>query len=338
MRTGKDNFQQPNTMDTTTTTNTQAAKVKPFNEQLHARLLAVKVQHGWTLTDLQKMLGNSPAAISKYLNGKPEGDVKALEAKLEDLVINAELRAQMPEEDKRLFHTLVVKQISNTCDIAKRNAMMGMVIGEPGLGKSCALKMYADADPWAIRLELNTVTGGGTPTAMVRAFWRRINTASFAPKEQSKGEWLLDRFTGTGRLLIIDNAHLLSEKGLEWVLGFHDGTGCPVVLVGNSELATTMRKVQRGPSRIGVTTKCDLKRTTAEVAKAYLEKTWPEAVADLAGLAAEVVERPGALRALRQVVSVAKGWYADGKRGAGTFEDAFRMALAKQVVDYKLAA
>lgn len=314
------------------------SKGKAYDAELRERFIAAKEAQQWSLKDLKRMLGNSEAAFSKYLTGKPEGDVKALEAKIADLVLNAELRAQMPAEDVALFQTLVVRQIGNACDTCKKLGFMGMVIGDPGLGKTSAIKIYVGQDPMAISLTLNTVTGGGTPSALVRAFWRRINVGNYSPKDQTKGEFLLERFTGTRRLLIIDNAHLLSEKGLEWVLGFNDETGCPVVLVGNDELKRTMQKVQRGPSRIGVNTTCDLKKTKAEVVKNYLSLHWPEAVGDVAGLANEVMDRPGKLRALRQVVALAKSWWLDRAQGVGSMEEAFRMAMAKQVVNYKLAA
>ena len=47
---------------------------------------------------------------------------------------------------------------------------------------------------------------------------------------------LIEKLVGTGRPLIIDEAHQLSPTGLELVRDLHDETGCPVILAGTLNL------------------------------------------------------------------------------------------------------
>ena len=309
---------------------------QPFNPALRDRFNEFCNSKNFSLRDLTTCMGGSAAAFSKYRNGKPEGDVAALEVKIEDFLKAQEAREVAPPSEQELFETVVVKQVHNVCDLAKRHSMIGMVVGEPGLGKSCAIDLYKKGDSLCIPIELNTVLGGGTPSALVRAFFRQVQTSSYSRVASTKGEWLVERFSNSGRLIIIDNAHLLSQNGLEWLLGFHDATGCPVVLVGNSELKITMRKVQRGPSRVGVAHECTLKKTLATVAEAYLSRAWPDAGEEVLALATGVLERPGRLRTLRHITRVARGWM--GMKNMGSAADAFRAAMNRQIEDYKLAA
>jgi len=318
------------------------AAAKPYNTELHARFVKAKDAHGedWSYARLASMLGGkgfSTSALSKYYSGKPEGNVEKLEKQIGALLTNDELRQQAPPEQGQLFETPVARQLLNVCELASKHRFIRAGIGRPGIGKTRATELYLQNNPTALSIELNMVTGLGTPKTLERQFFQHIVVLDYDRRTEKPGEYLIKHFSGMNRMIILDNAHLLTRLGLEWVLGFHDATQCPVVLIGNNELKTTLEQVQRAPSRIGAPveftldpkrgTGCALK-SSRDVAAHYLKLNWPAAAQSLTGAATEIVESIGCVRALAHVVAIARDWQNTRKLNA---TEAFTAAALKQV-------
>jgi len=316
--------------------------VKPHTEVIHARLKEFKERTGASLADLEKSTQVSRSILSQYLNGKAVGDVARHEALIADFLKQEEMRGAAAATDEgELFPTFVSTRIKNICTRTQTRGCLAAIHGEPGIGKSCGIALYQRDDRVSISFELNVVAGGGTCSALVRHFFREVDTGSFYKHDQTKGEWILERFQDSKRLVIIDNAHLLTKAGLEWVLGFHDETHCPVVLVGNVELKGTMRLVRRAQSRFGILEELNAidrmgKSKFAKPVQEFLSKRWPEAAEVLFRPALELVEGSGAMRALRIAVGFAQDLLS-GKE-APTALDAFSIAVSKMPTKARLNA
>ena len=207
---------------------------------------------------------------------------------------------------REFFKWEVTRKIFNVAALCKKHGFMGSVIGEPGLGKSTALKLYTAEDTMAVPVELFKPLGGGTPSGITRRIMAMCDTRSYDAKTQTRGEWIVKHFEGTGRLLIIDNAHELTQAGLEWVLGFHDSTRCPVLLIGNVELERTIHLVRRAPSRIGVHRDLRAKDELEKAAADLLRIHWPEAP-ELMPHIKRLIMEPGMLRTVRHALRTARG-------------------------------
>lgn len=325
-----------------------AGIVKNYTPDLHNRFMEAKGRNGdaWSLRNLARLLDSSEAAVSKYCNKKPEGDVAKLERYVEALLVNDHLHQTAPPVDGELFETPVVRQLGNLCKLALKHRFIRAFIGDPGMGKSCARTLYMLSDPMAVHMELNRVKMGGRVVALERVFLKHCTMQNWDKRAEPVGEYILRNFREMQRLVLLDNAHLLSRQGLEWVLGFHDETQCPIILIGNSELKYTLELVQRAPSRVGAPIEARLQnsrdgacalKTPRDVARRFLEINWSIAADELTDVAAEVISSFGSLRSLRHITVMAKDWNQSNARGCETPLKAFEAARNKQIPKTRLS-
>lgn len=307
-----------------------------------------------TLTQFHLWAGVSKSAISAWIGGKYGANPAILERKMADTMkrfddpILSPLRR--PEQEKAKadawFTNNVVRRVHNTLDLSVRHRHLCGIISEVGLGKTIALRMYVREHPTYQLIELNRAMGGGSPSGIADAFFRAIDGTRYRRNERSKGTWLCDHFAPGDRLVVIDNAEMLSRRGVEWVLDFYNHTGCPMALVGNDELVATIRQVKRAVSRVLPLVELDFTpdkqgkhRATEYVDKSiglFLTAHWPAAGkhAGVIRLCETILTHPGRLRALSKLTDIAKGWVSDGS--VKDPEQALRDAMSRSAVDYKL--
>lgn len=318
-------------------------QVKPYDEALLAELRSVMKPvseggTGFSQSQLSKFTGISAGLLSKYMNEKPVGDVARQEAAIGDFLKTlSNPEALRGNEAEELFETPITNRIWKICDETKTQGFIGAVMGDPGIGKTCGAQLYKegtpeeDGDRLSVFFPLSAARGGGTRDALVSAFFRNVDTRHFKGTKRAKEDWLINRFAESRRLIIMDNAHLLSTRGLEWVLGFQDETQCGFVLISNDDLKKTMRQVQRAPSRIGIFE--ELKTTKNgrtifdEAVEEYLERHWPEACKEVRKAALDLVQSLGAMRSLRIAVNRAHSLL--GKKNFDSPLKAFQAAVAK---------
>lgn len=309
---------------------------KTQNEDLRARLQAYMEKNNLKLNELAKELDSTPSPISKYLNKKPEGDVEKLEGKIEDVLKNSERRR---ESRNSIFPTAVTRQIAGTFETIRETNDVGLVFGPAGIGKTCACDFYAMTHPVAVLVSASQMTAAGH--ALQRAVFNAVSSSSWSGNT-ARADWLVEKFTGSNRLLIIDNAQRLSLSGLQWFFDFLDATGCPGALVGNPEVLQAIRKSDQQFSRIGLKTEikpesvkaAEIKRVTA----ALIAQLLPESGEDLLAVAEIVAERHGFFRSLRKQLLLTRK-IKENAADAGTeasWEQAFRSAHTQLVRDYSL--
>ena len=310
--------------------------IKPQNETLRAGLQAYMENNNLTLAELARELDSTPSPVSKYLNQKPEGDVLKLEAKIEDVIKNASRRRTSKND---VFSTAVTRQIAGTFETIRETNDIGLIFGPAGIGKTCACELYTRSHPVAVMVTASQMTATGQ--ALQRAVFNAVGSSSWRGNT-ARADWLVQKFQGSNRLLIVDNAQRLSLSGLQWFFDFLDATGCPGALVGNPEVLQAIRKSDQQFSRIGLKTEikpagvkaAEIKRVAAEMITQLL----PESGAELQAVAEIVAERHGHFRSLRKQLLLTRK-IKENAAAAGTeasWEQAFRSAHTQLVRDYSL--
>lgn len=277
-----------------------SSRAKPFNADLRDRLKAYSAEHGLSLAALARELATNPTAVSKYLNGKPEGDVAALEAMAEDVLKASVRRAKLGIE---IFETSVTRQIHNLFETIRRTNGCGLIYGEAGLGKTCGAAAYLMQTPSALSLELRgwNSARGGVQALLFSAMENRTWNGN-----QRKADFMVDRLRGSKRIIIIDNAHKLTRGAREWLIDFHDETKCPMVLMGRTRLLSDLQKDQEQLSYFSLTSEVKFRGDEAKAALKLLEQRDPDAAAELADVATKVASHTGHLRALSNQVELAR--------------------------------
>lgn len=276
-------------------------RMRPYNEPTRAAVVALQDKHNITASTIAKDIGKSLSALSKYLNKKPEGDVFKLEALLEDYCANFEKRR---EAKIAIFPTAVTDEVENALETIRKTNDMGLITGPAGIGKTCGGDLYCAKFPTATMITIARHVRA-TPSGIVRALW----AAGGAPNARGKShyEYLVEKYEGTNRIIIVDNAHLLSKSGLGFWFDFHDETESPICLKGNPEIIDRIASNDQQFSRIGVHWKIEAPENDLEIpVRRTIQQWFPDDIDELYKLSFQVASNLGHLRALKKQLRLAQ--------------------------------
>ena len=306
-------------------TGATGSRVKPFDEALRARLADYQSRHDLPDREVGKRLGVSATVVNKYLNSRPEGDVERLEAKIADLLRSAALRAHDTSE---LFPTRVTQELAATLNQVRRTRDVGVVVGPAGVGKTCGIRLYQEANPLTVSISL--VRWARDESGIVRLMFAAIDSGSWNGRTP-RAAYLAERLAESERLIVVDNAHRATAGALQWLFDFHDETRCPLALVGNPEIEPVLRRNDQQFSRVGIKRVLKL-GDDADTARRIISQTIPGAEEDLADYGRRTIGSQGAARALRKQCRLA----ADLKQDGWDWRKAFRVAGSVLIRDCKL--
>lgn len=180
-------------------------------------------------------LGVSATVINQYLKGTYPGDVAKIDRAVQQLIERHQSKTKDVPTD--FVATPTAKNIIEACGLAHAMRDIYLVIGEAGLGKTMALKQYAETNANVVMLEVD-------PTYSARVLLTELcNTlgVTTARNNHAMMSAIIDKLKGSDRLLIVDEAELLTYKPLEILRRIHDKTGIGIVLAGMPRLRANLR-------------------------------------------------------------------------------------------------
>jgi DNA transposition AAA+ family ATPase len=276
---------------------------KECNEALRLRLQEHKDRDNLKLRDLASEIGRSDSSISRYLAGKPEGDVGELEGRIDDYLRNAAKRRII---DIPAFETPATVMFAAVAEQIRKTGDVGLITGPAGIGKTKAIELYSAANTTSLHVTLCRWIR--SDSALMRRLWEQIDTRGWSASHCSKASFLEQRLTGSKRLIIVDNAHRAQRSALQFLFDMHDATGCPIALVGNPEVLGNIKGNDQMFSRVGIfkdlatigrknRTMDDWMKTAA---RKLLEALMPAADGAVIAMAEEAALEPGHLRTLKK--------------------------------------
>lgn len=306
--------------------------IPAHNQDLIAALEQARTEDGISQTKLAKLLNVTPGPLNKYLNGKYNGDVAEIERKAEEYLATRQNTRRIKSE---IFETAVTRSVANAITIARvtgdKDANVSIIHGPAGCGKTKAVEHYCAQNPLAVMGTLNDRHRDG------RGVSRTIMTAlNLKPKSNvSHWKFLVDKFSGSKRPIIIDNAQRLNTSGMAWINDFQDETRCPVILVGNPEIIELIKTNDQSLSRFGFAEHVslnpkELSDIAHRVAAQYFDDA--EEVRDLTAL---IAKGQGGLRSVKKQCLLAQ---ALKDNGIPDPRKAFQAAHSKLIRDYTLPA
>ena len=209
----------------------------PDIELIRERLLHLldrRNQQGRPLSqnEVAKSLGVSAASMSNFVNHRDVGDVAKLAVGLKAFVEREEAKDEASLLKLPFVHTRQAKEMMRAIQFCHRFGRMAAVLGGSGWGKSRAIQEVVTQDPKIIVLKAwNRMGASGvlqdlcetltvSESGLLRALMKRIKA----------------RLTGSGRCIIVDDAHTLSFGALDVLRHIYDETGVGMLLVGIDKL------------------------------------------------------------------------------------------------------
>ena len=150
---------------------------------------------------------------------------------------NARQRAAVLTE--KYVATRVAKEIEVVARLVREDQVMGMVIGASGIGKArCALALH---QKYVGSIYIRVMSGTHTARGITVALNEAMGVASGNPHSVALARTIAE-LTGTGRFLIIDEAHRLVDPALHVLRDLHDSAKVPILLLATKALFDRIEK------------------------------------------------------------------------------------------------
>lgn len=195
-------------------------------------------QQGLSQATVAVQLGVSPAVVSQYLKGIYAGDVEKVNKAVLQLVGHE-------QEAVKQFHglnlgfvkTTQAKAVMASCKKCHVSGGLMVVVGDAGLGKTMALKQYAQDNAQVVMIEVDPTF---TPKVLLIELCEALGIEPSRNTHDNMKN-IVVKLTGSKKLIIIDEAELLSYKALEILRRIQDKANIALLLAGMKRLRENLR-------------------------------------------------------------------------------------------------
>lgn len=228
------------------------------------KLIQLLEAPGYTQRMVATKTGLSTAVISQYLKGVYNGNNDNIEEALQDFIAREHERSNRREVKESFVHTQLADLALGLIDSSHRYGDIGVIHGPAGMGKSMALKQYASTNKGAILIEADP---GFTAKVLLQELCSRLGVKKSGNIHELSEE-CIQALTGTGWVILVDEAELLPYRALEVLRRIHDRSGVAIVLAGMPRLLINL-KGSRGEyaqlySRVGMALNLDAHKDESE--------------------------------------------------------------------------
>ena len=202
-------------------------------------LAAVKrylADHDITQADLASGIGESPSTVSSVLTGRDSVPTHKRDEVLRaaNNWIESDFQAREAQRPSNFEMTAIARRFIGLARQVRAKGVMGLCHGPAGIGKTvCALATQAEiAGTIYVCIRRDTRSATGLIRGLYAASKRKLRARMRAGYEDVR-----DHLSGSGRLLIVDQAHRLQDGALEVLMDLNDDCKLPVLLVATRDLA-----------------------------------------------------------------------------------------------------
>jgi DNA transposition AAA+ family ATPase len=308
-----------------------------INPVLQAQLTTLR-DAGSSNNKLAKSLNCNAAYIQGYINGDFPGDLITFERKLVDFFANESRRRASGVETVECDNT---RQIRAAFELIRKTNDFGTLVALSGEGKSRGIQWYVRENPLTILFR--TTVWSSDKKAVEAAMLEAVGRAGY-DQQTRYSIFMVNKLRGSDRFIIVDDAHKLTRRALQWFYDFHEETQCPMCLVGTPELINKLEDDAQRFSRTGlyeeikhvdakgniIPDRAFIKNMVKQLAEGVNGDT--EALCDLAE---QVAVQHGLYRSVHKQLKLAAE-IKSGKRGL-SWPEAFRAAHTKLIRNFKLS-
>lgn len=194
-------------------------------------------QNKTSQSEVSKQIGLSTATISQWLKGIYKGDVEAVETKVKQFLERKSEKTKRTGMNTDFVETYNASRIIETCQHAHVTGSFGVVVGDAGLGKTYALKHYAKTNTNVILIEVDPTF---SPKVLLIDICSKLGIVPSRSNHDNMVN-IVDMLTGSDKLIIVDEAELLTTKALELIRRIHDKAEVGILLAGMPRLRANLR-------------------------------------------------------------------------------------------------
>jgi len=194
-------------------------------------------EHDKTQSWLADTIGISDGQLSSYLNHKYTGDVQSLEEKLKNFMRNFIPTADKSQDDGFLLETKNTKMVNMILSLAVKNTRLSAIFGNPGFGKTTAIKAFIKSRPEAIYIKANNLD-------TTKVFLKRICDVLGIAHEVQNNEIfhaIVKELLRSNRFIVIDEAEWLKDKTLDVMRNIWSDSNTAVILCGTLKLKNNLK-------------------------------------------------------------------------------------------------
>lgn len=184
-----------------------------------------------------QMLGVSVATVSLYLKGQYAGDVASLDQKVDEMIARHKEKVSEAKYNSEFVSTFTARCGMDVIKYAHIEGTLNVIYGAAGLGKTEMLKQYVKENSGAVLIEVDPSC---TSKTLLKRIAKAIGTTDTGAND-TLFEAIITKLNGSERVLLIDEAELLSTHSLEFLRRVNDKSGVGVVLVGMPRLLINLR-------------------------------------------------------------------------------------------------
>lgn len=205
-------------------------------KELVLKVHALADQAGWSKAETARRIGLPDGTFNSWYSGKYNGrfdttndKVSAWLASMEE---SAAIAATLPASPS-FIRTRIAGEIMDMLTAAQVMPALVMATAEAGMGKTTTAKYFRDTRPHCHLVTVSPHTR--TVHAMLMEIAETVGVRQQNPGRltRSIGERL--RRTGSGSLLIVDEAQNLVDEAINQLRHFVDIYDCGVAILGNTE-------------------------------------------------------------------------------------------------------
>ncbi len=256
--TDRDEVREPKTVLSTfrtppTSGNPEGIERRIFkcNIALRDKLRELRDTNGtrWSNSKIANELGCAPRVVSDYLNERGciyDGDLQKLERNIDDFLRNYE-RRRVSGVTTSSFE--VAAQMLASFERIRRTHDIGAICGPSGIGKTRGIEVIRKENELAMLFTVRAWTCD--KNSLLSALWDVIPRNGYN-SQTKRAAFVVTSLRGTGRPLIIDDAHKLTRPALHLLFDLYDETNIPICLIGTEELIPKLQDDDQRLSRVGI--------------------------------------------------------------------------------------
>ncbi|GJQ33446.1 MAG: hypothetical protein HBSAPP04_22850 [Ignavibacteriaceae bacterium] len=192
---------------------------------------------GRTQAAIARQIGISPAAINQYLKGEYGAGIANIERKIKSYLTRETDKGDISLFKHEFIPTYFSGRVIETARFCHLESEVGVVIGDPGTGKTTAVKHYAATNLDAILIEADP---GYNAKAVLEDILLKLNGETGKNLHRMMAD-VISRLKDSGRLIIIDEAENLPHKALEVIRRIHDKAEIGILFTGMPRLISNLR-------------------------------------------------------------------------------------------------
>lgn len=255
----------------------------PNQSDLAKELRAFMARRNISQSQVAKSIDFASGTLSAWIGGKYGADAQNIETAIRQYLDLESQREEATTIQLKVLVTTAFADIVNGLNMARQKKAIVSITGEPGVGKTIAVKDYASKHAEVVLVEVDHSFTSRDLFVELCETLGLVATGSL----HNLHKRVVEKLRGSGRLVIVDEAEYLPRLALDMLRRLRDFAGIPIALVGLPRLNENIQgdrnnfaclsSRMRMRRRVGSLTKTDEELIVRE----YLGKVSEDVLAEL---------------------------------------------------------